>query len=278
MESLFVTTMPTTAGSRTTPSFSTATAPISQFPSAVSMLTSRMVLLRKISANLTKATRKQLLYAKACWSEAINMSLWPYALRQVACNDYFVPRNDEGLSKLDLFGNLRVSTNLKSIHTFSCPVYVLDSRLASASGKSIKHWDNRARLGLNLGQSPSHACIVSLVLSLASGLVSPQFHCNYDDFFETVNRASSSTISAWKRLASLSDTPRSEREISASNDTPRRSTRLSPNTSASSSPPMGCHPRSVTDNHISYGVGIGMHGRISTVQNQFSSIFRADGR
>ncbi|KAL7527381.1 hypothetical protein ACHAWF_002156 [Thalassiosira exigua] len=93
----------------------------------------------KAIRDLTEATRKQLLFAKARWPEAIDMSLWPYALRQAACNDYLVPRNDEGLSKLDLFGNLRVSANLKSIHTFGCPVYVLDSRLAS--GKSSKRWD-----------------------------------------------------------------------------------------------------------------------------------------
>ncbi|KAL7547978.1 hypothetical protein ACHAWF_017084 [Thalassiosira exigua] len=83
-----------------------------------------------------------------------------------ACNDYLVPINDKGLSKLNVFGTLLVNVNLKSIHTFGCPVYVLDSRLAS--GKSIKQWDSRARLGLNLEQSPSHACNASLVLSKPS--------------------------------------------------------------------------------------------------------------
>ncbi|KAL7546465.1 hypothetical protein ACHAWF_009797 [Thalassiosira exigua] len=95
------------------------------------------------------------------------MSLWPCALCQAACNDYLVPQHDEELSKLDLFGNLRVNDNLKSVHTFGCLVYVLDSMLVS--GKSIKPWDSQARLGLNLGQSPSNTHNVSLVLSLATG-------------------------------------------------------------------------------------------------------------
>ena len=32
---------------------------------------------------------------------------------------------------------------------------------------------------------PQHAHSVSLVLSLQTGLVSPQFHCSFDDLFET---------------------------------------------------------------------------------------------
>jgi hypothetical protein len=37
----------------------------------------------------------------------------------------------------------------------------------------------------NLGLSPMHAHNVHLVLSLTTGLVSPQFHVRFDDFFET---------------------------------------------------------------------------------------------
>ncbi|KAL7524964.1 hypothetical protein ACHAWF_001149 [Thalassiosira exigua] len=58
--------------------------------------------------------REQLLVAKARWPEAIDMSLSPYALCQAACNDYLVPQNDEGLSKLDLFGNLRLLVGSQS--------------------------------------------------------------------------------------------------------------------------------------------------------------------
>ena len=67
-------------------------------------------------------------------------------------------------------------------------------------------------------QFPVHARNVSLVLSLTTGLVSPQFHCNHDDFFETVSRAPGSTASSWKRLLGFVVAPRSEREISADNN------------------------------------------------------------
>jgi hypothetical protein len=34
-----------------------------------------------------------------------------------------------------------------------------------------------------LGPTPKHAPSVALILSLHTGLVSPQFHCQYDDLF-----------------------------------------------------------------------------------------------
>ncbi|KAL7531459.1 hypothetical protein ACHAWF_003778 [Thalassiosira exigua] len=132
MESLFATTMPIMDNSRTMPSFSTATSPISCLPSVVSMLTSRNCFAEKVIHDLMEATRKQLLFVKVRWPEAIDMSLWPYALYQAACNDYLVPQYNEGLSKLDIFGNLLINANLKSIHTFRCPVYVLVGNVSSA--------------------------------------------------------------------------------------------------------------------------------------------------
>ena len=72
-----------------------------------------------------------LLFAKSRWPDAVDMSIWPYALRQAAYND-----------SIDRFGTLRVNANLKSIHTFGCPVYVLDECLAT--NKSVPRWDSRA--------------------------------------------------------------------------------------------------------------------------------------
>jgi hypothetical protein len=46
----------------------------------------------------------------------------------------------------------------------------------------------RARVGVNLGISPTHARSVALVLSLKTGLASPQFHVKHDDLFETTSR------------------------------------------------------------------------------------------
>ncbi len=86
----------------------------------------------------------------------------------------------------------------------NCPVFALDNALAS--GKSLPRWSPRARLGLNLGPSPIHARNVYLVLNLITGCVSPQYHCRFDDFFETTRHGGpdvSGTI-CWQQLAGLS--------------------------------------------------------------------------
>jgi hypothetical protein len=88
---------------------------------------------------------------------------------------------------------------MKHVHTFGCPVFAL------ASGKSLPRWLPRARLGLNLGLSPTHARNVYLVPNLTTGCVSPQHHCCFDDFFQTTCHGGpdvSGTIS-WQQLAGL---------------------------------------------------------------------------
>jgi hypothetical protein len=58
---------------------------------------------------------------------------------------------------------------MKHHHAFGCPVFALENDLAA--GSSIAHWSPRARLGVNLGSSPSHARNVYLVLNLHTGCV-----------------------------------------------------------------------------------------------------------
>ena len=50
-------------------------------------------------------------------------------------------------------------------------------------------WDDRTRVGVHLGASTLHASLVALILNTNTntGLVSPQFHCQFDDHFNTVN-------------------------------------------------------------------------------------------
>jgi hypothetical protein len=71
------------------------------------------------------------------------------------------------------------------------------------ASKVIVKWDNRCRLGINLGPSPRHARNVYLVLNLTTGLSSPQFHVKHDEFFETVasRTGAPDTISNWQSLA-----------------------------------------------------------------------------
>jgi hypothetical protein len=88
-------------------------------------------------------------------------------------------------------------------HTFACPVLALQNELAA--GNTIPKWSPRACLGLNLGPNPMHARKVYLVLNLSTGLVSPQYYCCFDDFFETMKYGGTDvTISStWQQLAGL---------------------------------------------------------------------------
>ncbi|KAL7485090.1 hypothetical protein ACHAW6_010683 [Cyclotella cf. meneghiniana] len=123
--------------------------------------------------DITEVGRKQLLHAMARWPQVVDLALWPYALRY-------------------------------AVHIFN--IFALQNNLAA--GNTMPRWSPRARLGLNLGPSPFHARNVYLVLNLTTGLVSPQYHCRFDDFFETVrlNGPDVTTSANWKHLAGFSRT------------------------------------------------------------------------
>jgi hypothetical protein len=83
-------------------------------------------------------------------------------------------------------------------HPFGCPAYALDGRLQS--GGKIGKWLTRSRLVVYLGKSTQHSQSVGLVLSLTTGLVSPQFHVIYDNHFETVRNDKAQVQSLWQTL------------------------------------------------------------------------------
>jgi hypothetical protein len=122
---------------------------------------------------------------------------------------------EDGTSRLELFSSIRVGSNMKHAHTFGCPVFALQNALAS--GKSLPRWSPRARLGLNLGSSPMHARNVYLVLNLTTGCVSPQYHCRFDDFFETTRHGGPDVSGSicWQQLAGLDRASMILSEVSA---------------------------------------------------------------
>ena len=85
-----------------------------------------------------------------------------------------------------IFGNKSVPQS-ETLVPFGCPVYVLNNDLQGR--KKINKWQYRARVGCYLGQSPQHARTVALVLSLETGLVSPQFHVQMDTTFQTMRKS-----------------------------------------------------------------------------------------
>ena len=124
------------------------------------------------------------------WPEGVTTNLWPYAVRMAnqVINDTPNMQDKSKRSPSGIFSNSNVDTNPKHWKPFGCPVYVLDNALQQGN---IHHkWKERARVGVYLGRSPRHGRNVGLVLSLETGLVSPQFHIRYDSSFHTVKQES----------------------------------------------------------------------------------------
>jgi hypothetical protein len=83
--------------------------------------------------DLSESARKQLLHARQRWPQAISTALWPYALRHAAHLSNVLPSGKDGKSKLELFSGIKVGSNMRFLHTFSCPVFALHSALASSN-------------------------------------------------------------------------------------------------------------------------------------------------
>jgi len=94
---------------------------------------------------------------------------------------------------------LKKELQIQNQHHFGCPTYVLKKELQDH--KKIRKWSDRTRVGINLGYSSRHALNVSF--NLQTGLVSPQYHCQYDDLFETTTgtQARSVPTSQWQYKA-----------------------------------------------------------------------------
>jgi hypothetical protein len=138
---------------------------------------------------LSELGRTMLIHANRRWPEAITHHLWPYAIRHANQVYNNMPRKGDpkGRSPLQLISGSDVQLNTKHWVPFGCPVYALDNALQS--GKKINKWAERTRVGVYLGFSPQHARSVALVLSLRTGLTSPQFHVRYDHKFETMRKS-----------------------------------------------------------------------------------------
>ena len=112
---------------------------------------------------------------------------WPFALVASAdrINNLHVDMHGQ-TPEMKFSNTIGSSTRLSHFHTFGYPIYILYARLQSVGGGGLPKWDPRARLGIYLGNSPSHAGSVAQVMNRKTGLVSQQFHLIFDDNFETV--------------------------------------------------------------------------------------------
>ncbi len=138
--------------------------------------------------DLQDLARASLMHAMKLWPDAINATLWPYAVRKAAHDLNHIPKKDRDMSPYQLFTSSAVHDNMRTFHTFGCPTYVLHDNIKKIplSDTIGNKWKSKARLAIYLGPSYQYARNVGLVLSLETGLVSPVFHAKYDNNFTTV--------------------------------------------------------------------------------------------
>ena len=152
--------------------------------------------------DITKNTHTSLLHAAHRWPKAIAANLWPQAIKHVVNVHNSLPRPGKTESPLSKFAGTSIQPNLKDFHPFSCPISVVQAPLQTRS--PFPKWGECSRIGIFLCHCPHHVSSVPLVLSTQTGLVSPQFHCVFDDNFDMV-RKEQANISIWKIKAHLQE-------------------------------------------------------------------------
>ena len=153
---------------------------------------------------LSSQARIILLHAKRHWPAMISVILWPFAYKYAELLYNNLDVDVRGRSPIQRFCKNSNQMDMKTLHTWGCPCYILDSSLQSGNMKA--KWEPRSRLGIYLGHSPCHAGTVALVLNPRSLHVSPQFHVAYDDTFSTVPYLASGDIPpTWLEIVSKSE-------------------------------------------------------------------------
>jgi hypothetical protein len=152
--------------------------------------------------SITERARRMLIHAIISWPDIITEQLWPYAFR-FAVDLHNATPTSSGLTPEEIFTGVKSRNRLHDFHSFGCPIFVLDPSLQQ--GNKIPRWKPRSRVGVHLGFSPEHASSIPLVLSTTTGLVSPQFHVVFDDYFTTTNCLTTNTLPAhWSTLFTTS--------------------------------------------------------------------------
>jgi hypothetical protein len=145
--------------------------------------------------DLQDLARTSLIHAHRRWPDAIDVRLWPYALRHANHALNSTPFSGESMSPIEKFCGYEYAPTLDQHHPFGCPAYALDGQVQS--GNKAPKWEMQARLAINLGPSLQHGGSMGLVLSLNTGLVSPQFHVRHDNGFETLQQGAGKVPSRW---------------------------------------------------------------------------------
>ena len=144
-----------------------------------------------------------MLHVALRWPDMHSQELWPMALQHAVHLYNETPHEEHRWALVELWTRTKSNyAHLLNSHVWGCPVYVLDPKLAD--GRKLPKWDPRSRRGQYMGASPMHSSTVGLIRNLQTGSVTPQFHCVYDDFFETVSADPTNIPEVWRNLITTS--------------------------------------------------------------------------
>ena len=165
------------------------------------------IITKEIIGDTQYRTRNNILYAKSIWHSSISISLCPCAQLNTNQAKSTLPDKNDGMSPIKTFSQFDVTPRIKNYHTFGCVSYKLTNCLHAVGWQP--EWELRNRLGINLGSSPRNAASTVLILSMQTGLVSPQFHIQFDELFETVwpFNGNPPTPLQWQRLSGIKSNP-----------------------------------------------------------------------
>jgi hypothetical protein len=113
--------------------------------------------------------------------------MWPFVLKEAAYHLNWLSLWSDGQSCGAAFFNVDEDLfDPTTYHVFGSPCFVFDSQLQCGIAGPPK-WEPRSWLSIYVGQSPSHARSVALVLNPCTRNVSPQYHVVFDDLYSTVS-------------------------------------------------------------------------------------------
>ena len=123
--------------------------------------------------DLSEATLIGLIHANKRWSDDVETYIWPNAI--IAANELhnYTPSQKTGKVPIQEFSQLESDTVMRHFHTFGCRVYALASDLQAGQKRSRHKWEDRAKLSINLGPSPTLRRSISLILNTRTGMIAP---------------------------------------------------------------------------------------------------------
>ena len=158
---------------------------------------------------ITSITRAIMHHAAIHWPEVADETLWPMAVRHAVYTRNRIPREDTGMSPLEMFSRRRLpSSRLRDMHVWGCPAFVLQKSIHSGTGKPPK-LAARSERQVYMGNSTEHNHSTPLVLNLKTGKISAQYHVQLDDEFSSVSATNDGQVNFehdnWYKM--FGDTP-----------------------------------------------------------------------